>query len=332
MQRHGADSPREPAEHGHSPRRAALLTLAGLTLAATPLATSSATAATPSGGMTFSAAAAPAPAPSPAPAPAPAAPTPSGEAAAPADPVAAADPAATTAAPAVPVTRTVPLTRSQTRSVQRRVKVRPDGVLGSQTRTALRRYQASHSLMRTGRPNVQTLRAMKLGFAETIATRLVTGAHVGAPTVVDGHTFPIRGAWRFGGAATVFGANRGHQGNDMFAACGTPIVAASAGTVKVNKTQSRAGYYVVLTDTPSGEDHVYMHMESPSTLAVGARVEAGSTIGYVGDTGRASGCHLHFEIWTAPGWYSGGSARDPRKTLETWASTTGTKPNSRAGR
>lgn len=287
-----------------------LLITVGL-LAAAPSATAS-------GGMTFASADT-----------APASSAPAEAAAAPADPNAGAS--APAAAPTVPVTRTVPLTRSQTKSVQRKVKVRPDGVLGSRSRVAIRRFQGNRALMRTGRPNIQTLRAMKLGFAETIASRLATSAHAAVPRIVDGHTFPIAGAWRYGGAATVFGANRGHQGNDMFAACGTPVVAASAGTVKVNKTEARAGNYVVISDTPSGEDHVYMHLESRATLAVGARVEAGGAVGYVGDTGRASGCHLHFEIWTAPGWYSGGAARDPRTTLAAWASASGTKPNARAG-
>lgn len=305
--------------------RGASLATSGLLLAVGLLAAAPTANASASGGMTFATASATAAAPAEG-APA-AAPAPAGDAAAPA-----ADSAsAPQAAPTVPVTRTVPLTKSQTKSVQRKVKVRPDGVLGSRTRVAIRRFQTRRALVRTGRPNIQTLRAMKLGFAEKIAASLVTRAHSGAPKVVDGIAFPVFGAWRFGGAATVFGANRGHQGNDMFAACGTPIVAASAGTVKVNKFESRAGNYVVITDTPSGEDHVYMHMESPSTLTVGSRVEAGGAVGYVGDTGRADGCHLHFEIWTAPGWYNGGSARDPRQTLTAWAAATGTKQNPRAG-
>ncbi len=319
MPRHGADSPRQPDGHVRLSRRLLppLLATAGLLIAAPH-----AGAATTSGGVNFSAAAAAAPA---APTAAPEAP------AAPAAPEAAAALPVTPTVPAVPVTRTVPLTRSQTRSVQRKIRVRPDGVLGSKSRTALRRYQSRRALMRTGRPNLQTLRDMKLGFAETIAARLTTAAHSAVPVVVDGYAFPVLGAWRFGGAATVFGANRGHQGNDLFAACGTPLGAASGGTVKVNKFEGRAGNYVVVTDTPSGEDHVYMHMESRSTLTVGQRIEAGTQIGFVGDTGRADGCHLHFEIWTAPGWYEGGSARDPRSTLAAWAAGSGTKPNPRAG-
>jgi murein DD-endopeptidase MepM/ murein hydrolase activator NlpD len=38
----------------------------------------------------------------------------------------------------------------------------------------------------------------------------------------------------------------------------------------------------------------------------------------VGDTGRASGCHLHFEEWTAPGWYAGGKPFDPLPDLRAW--------------
>ncbi len=90
--------------------------------------------------------------------------------------------AAPVAAPTVSATRTVTLTRSQTRSVQRRVKVRPDGRIGAKTRTALRRYQAQRKLSRTGRPNLQTLRAMRLGFADTIERRMTSTAHAAQPS------------------------------------------------------------------------------------------------------------------------------------------------------
>ena len=104
------------------------------------------------------------------------------------------------------------------------------------------------------------------------------------------------------------------MGHDVFAACGTPLVAIADATVLMARWQDRAGNYVVL-QLPDGQSHAYMHLQSPSPLRRGAAVRAGQEVGRVGDTGRASGCHLHFEQWTAPGWYQGGRAVDPLPLL-----------------
>jgi len=61
-----------------------------------------------------------------------------------------------------------------------------------------------------------------------------------------------------------------------------------------------------------------MHMIRPSPLRVGQRVSTGQPIGAVGQTGSASGCHLHFEMWSAPGWYDGGRPFDPLSSLKSW--------------
>lgn len=139
----------------------------------------------------------------------------------------------------------------------------------------------------------------------------------GAPAIAGG-VFPISGAHTFGLSATNrFGGRRGHQGQDVFAACGTPLISPRAGTVTQATFEARAGNYVVITDT-TGESEVYMHMQGPAIVAQGATVVAGEPIGAVGDTGDAQGCHLHFELWTAPGWYRGGHPIDPLATLRAW--------------
>ena len=132
------------------------------------------------------------------------------------------------------------------------------------------------------------------------------------------HQFPVRGPHGYGEYAAKFGGGRGHQGQDIFAACGTPLVAARGGTVKFKQYHSRAGHYLVVDGERTGLDYAYMHLASAALVDKGDRVRTGQLIGYVGDTGRAHGCHLHFEMWRSPGWYSGGSAFDPLPDLLAW--------------
>jgi murein DD-endopeptidase MepM/ murein hydrolase activator NlpD len=137
------------------------------------------------------------------------------------------------------------------------------------------------------------------------------------------HRFPVRGTWNFGGFAASFGGGRGHKGQDVFARCGTPLVAARGGTVKFKAFHARAGHYIVIDGEATGVDYAYMHLRSASPLSKGDRVRTGQVIGEVGDTGRATGCHLHFEMWSAPGWFSGGEAMDPLPSLSAWARSGG---------
>jgi murein DD-endopeptidase MepM/ murein hydrolase activator NlpD len=133
------------------------------------------------------------------------------------------------------------------------------------------------------------------------------------------HVFPIRGRHDLGQSATNnFGGGRGHRGQDMFAACGTPLVAARGGKVRAAGYNGAAGNYAVISSAETGLDYVYMHMRRAPLIKTGDVVSTREPIGEVGDSGNASGCHLHFELWNAPGWYAGGSAFDPLPRLRAW--------------
>lgn len=134
----------------------------------------------------------------------------------------------------------------------------------------------------------------------------------------DDGRFPIAGRHDMGQTATNnFGGGRGHKGQDMFADCGTPLVAVRDAVVQRAATEANAGNYVVLQDA-AGRSYVYMHMQSAALVRERQRVTAGQRVGFVGESGRATGCHVHFELWTAPGWYTGGRAIDPLPQLQRW--------------
>jgi murein DD-endopeptidase MepM/ murein hydrolase activator NlpD len=135
------------------------------------------------------------------------------------------------------------------------------------------------------------------------------------------HEFPVRGPHVYGTGAAAFGGGRGHQGHDVFAACGTPLWAARGGVVQFKQYHSRAGHYIVIDGERTGVDYGYMHLRQAALVNAGDRVRTGQLIGYVGDTGDATGCHLHFEMWTPPGWYDGGHPFDPLPSLLAWDKT-----------
>ncbi len=136
-----------------------------------------------------------------------------------------------------------------------------------------------------------------------------------------GHMFPVRGKHDYGGAAARFGAGRRghiHQGQDVLASCGTPLFAARAGRVVYKGFHSAAGYYLVISGSGTNQGYVYMHLKAPALVERNERVYTGQQIGEVGETGDAVGCHLHFELWSAPGWYKGGRPLDPLAELQRW--------------
>ena len=150
------------------------------------------------------------------------------------------------------------------------------------------------------------------------AVRAATAPPAAASFLYLGHMFPVRGPHTFGDG---FGAARSghtHEGVDIMAACGTPLVAARGGVVKYKGTHPAAGNYLVIDGAGTGVDNAYMHLRAPSPLSKGDKVLTGQPIGFVGRTGDATACHLHFEEWSAPGWYTGGHAVDPMADLKAW--------------
>ena len=88
-----------------------------------------------------------------------------------------------------------------------------------------------------------------------------------------------------------------HTGADISESCGQPIWAANNGVVTEAdyRPDLGNGNYVTINHN-NGYYTLYAHMAS-YVVEVGQVVEKGQLIGYVGRTGRATGCHLHFEAW-----------------------------------
>ncbi|MDB9944377.1 M23 family metallopeptidase [bacterium] len=122
------------------------------------------------------------------------------------------------------------------------------------------------------------------------------------PVRTSGSTAVVSGGSSAGFVHPVPGAARtqgihGYNGVDFGARTGTAIRAAAGGEVIVAKSSGwNGGYglYVVIRHS-NGTQTLYAHMSS-NAVAVGQRVSAGQTIGYIGNTGRSTGPHLHFEV------------------------------------
>jgi murein DD-endopeptidase MepM/ murein hydrolase activator NlpD len=89
----------------------------------------------------------------------------------------------------------------------------------------------------------------------------------------------------------------GHNGVDLANYVGAPVMAAADGTVIISRNSGwNGGYgkYVVITHK-NGTQTLYSHLNG-TNVPVGAKVKQGETIGFLGNTGKSTGPHLHFEI------------------------------------
>lgn len=136
---------------------------------------------------------------------------------------------------------------------------------------------------------------------------------------LHGHTFPVDGPHGVRGYVGVFGAGRTggriHEGFDVTADCGTPLVAVRSGTIlKSAYDPELKGNYVVLKGRSERRTYLYAHLIRPAPVRAGQKVRAGRRIGTVGQTGNAAStpCHLHIEV------RSRGRLLDPEPLLNSW--------------
>jgi murein DD-endopeptidase MepM/ murein hydrolase activator NlpD len=178
-----------------------------------------------------------------------------------------------------------------------------DAVIATPTPTAT--PTASPTPTKTPKPHRHTTKA-KRRRAPTI-TRRLTGQR---------YAFPVYGK---ADVADDFGAPRAdtgaHQGNDVFAPFGAPVLAVADGVVEKVGTLPISGNRLWLR-TPAGDEFFYAHLSAFAPDADNGRhVKAGTVLGFTGNTGDAEPTppHVHFEIH--PG---GKDAIDPHAILLAW--------------
>jgi murein DD-endopeptidase MepM/ murein hydrolase activator NlpD len=216
----------------------------------------------------------------------------------------------------------------------RRVRVRVDLVPEAGGRPAatlhLGRQRTGRDRTATWRPELAPGRYVARLRATTVKRRGARtsqslAVEVTAPPVTASTgVFPVQGPYTLGGEDARFGARRTghvHQGQDILAASGTPVVTPRAGFVHWRAFQKGgAGHYLVVRGDDQ-RDYVFMHLLDGSVaVQKGQGIVAGQQLATVGSTGRSNGPHLHFEIWPG-GWYSSKASTpiDPLPDLLAWA-------------
>lgn len=124
--------------------------------------------------------------------------------------------------------------------------------------------------------------------AVTKKTKRVLGAN--APYYEGYYIHPLPGARKTQGL-------HGYNGIDLAAPMGEPIIASAAGTVIISRTVGWSGGYgkYLVIAHPNGTQTLYAH-NSANAVAVGQNVARGQIIAYVGNTGKSTGPHVHFEV------------------------------------
>lgn len=188
-------------------------------------------------------------------------------------------------------------------------RVARDGVFGRETQRAVRRYERARRLQVDGAVSPGQGR----GMLRRIGWTVPAPARQASPPAVTpaGFAYPVVGRVTVGDGIGDRGGR--HQGVDLLADCGTPLVAITAGTITMRGSSGAAGRHLGIT-AADGTEWLYMHLRDvvPHT---GDAVAAATPVGTVGDTGNATACHLHLELRPAPGRNAGAAPVDPEPLL-----------------
>lgn len=196
---------------------------------------------------------------------------------------------------------------------------RKDGRRAKDTHPRVRHQAAVVAFVKKGAKSSPVKIADAYGQVRVSPVTLKIGTKEQLIKVQKRYIFPVRGKHYYGDG---LGAGRGHEGQDVMAACGTPLVAAHTGKV-INRSgggpSGAAGNFVMIWDGKTSTTHVYMHLIKPPRVGKGQMVSTGTRIGAVGSTGRSTACHLHFEVRKGKkGWL--GTPVNPTKPLKYWDS------------
>ena len=141
-----------------------------------------------------------------------------------------------------------------------------------------------------------------------------SSASSGSADTGGGWVYPVNArlnsnfGWR---VHPIYGTRKLHAGVDFPVGCGVPVGATHSGRVIARTFNSGAGNKIILSHGIHNGRLItssYHHLEGYAQ-PVGAQVSAGTTVGYVGNTGSSTGCHLHFEI------HEDGNAVNPGKYI-----------------
>ncbi|WP_379952893.1 peptidoglycan DD-metalloendopeptidase family protein [Dokdonia sp. R78006] len=137
----------------------------------------------------------------------------------------------------------------------------------------------------------------QIGASSSFALKIYTKPQYSFPVLGKGNK-AVQSFW----GASRSGGKRSHEGVDIFAARGTPVVAITDGMISSTGNRGLGGKQVWLRDGIFGQSLYYAHLDS-IIATTGQRVKIGDTLGLVGNTGnaRTTPPHLHFGIYNRTG-------------------------------